>query len=201
MLSYPLNVATISAKPGAAWSQDERTTVIVWLNVPPQRDRLVRFARRYLGEHAEDAWEEFQVEEIHRTISSYDPTRGPLDWWLLLRLGQFSIWQIRAARRRKEVPLETGANGPGEVIELDIVRSSAETEVQLVNRIDIQRLRPALEKCLTALPKRYQDVVVKRIFEDMSDLDIARVLKIAEGNVRIRRFRAMRLLRGCLSRP
>jgi len=201
MLPYPLHVATISAKPGAAWSQEERTTVIVWLNVPPQRDHLVSFARRYLGAHAEDAWEEFQVEELHRTITSYDPSRGPLHQWLLLRLGQFSIWQIRAARRRKEVPIESETDGPGEVIELDILGSIAETELAIVNRLDVQRLRPALEKCLNALPRRYLDVIVMRIFEDMSDLDISQELGITEGNVRALRFRGMRLLRGCLPRP
>jgi RNA polymerase sigma factor (sigma-70 family) len=201
MLSYPLHVETISAKPGLAWSQKERTAVIVWLNVPPQRGRLIGFARKYVGAHAEDAWEEFQIEELHRTISTYDPSRGPLDRWLLLRLGQFSIRQIRAARRRPEAPIARESNVPGEVIELDILDSNAQTELTIVNRLDLQRLRPALENCLNALPKQYLDVIVMRFFEDKSDRDISQELGISEGNVRALRFRGMRHLQGCLPRP
>ncbi len=62
----PENIKIIFGKPGLDWSDGDRYHVSRWLNEPPQRRKLLSFAKRRLGynstpEDAADVWQDFNI--------------------------------------------------------------------------------------------------------------------------------------------
>lgn len=52
-----------------------------------------------------------------------------------------------------------------------------------------------LQKALASLPDNLREVVILRFFEEMSAVQVAEVMNINEGNVRVLQFRALKKLK------
>lgn len=61
----------------------------------------------------------------------------------------------------------------------------------LSNQEEVNKLRSALLK----LPDNLREVVILRFFENLPVLQVGKILKVSEGNVRILQFRALKKLK------
>jgi RNA polymerase sigma factor (sigma-70 family) len=196
------DIERILDKPGAVWLDQERVRVETWLNVPPQLGMLLRYVLRHLGRgataaDAEDAWQQFCLDELDDVIVRSDPARGlRLQAYLLMCLRQFS-WR-RGARLRvvsqAEAPIERAVHD-GESRELDIVAPGDDPEKKAVVSEAHERLR----RCIATLKPQYRDVVVRHHLQEDTVVAIADALGIGESLVKIRLLRGRRQLKQCLS--
>lgn len=63
-------------------------------------------------------------------------------------------------------------------------------ETELLKQDSIKKAKEALQQ----LPKKFRDVLVLKEYADMNYKEIAKVLKITQGNVKVRVFRAREML-------
>src|SRR5258708_40345622 len=198
----PPRIANI-LESGTHWTPDARDDVRVWLNEKPQLGELERHCQKHLGhgathEDAKDAWKDFDANHLGRNIDVYDPGRGlRFQGWLLLLLAQFCWREGAKLRRRAAEPLERN-NTAGEAVQLDVSDPSTETELDLVNQLDLDRGRPRLQRCLGSLKPLEREVIVLTYFGERSDNEISQRLGITLVHVRVIRFRALQRLRRCI---
>lgn len=102
----------------------------------------------------------------------------------------FSAWLFRIARNQV-IDSYRGAQ-PVEEIAADI------SDPDLLNRADSSIKQEetiiAVREAINRLPKRYQEVLTLSFMADLPHSEIARILRISEGTVRIVKFRALKKL-------
>ena len=143
--------------------------------------QMLGLATRILGNRrdGEDLVHDVFLEAWQRA-RSYDPARGSVRAWLLLRVRSRAIDRARAlASARRFAMVETAAGSD----------TRAEPEPGLGG--DRERARAALE----ALPEAQRRVVELCYFEGCSGRDVAERLGIPIGTVKSRLFAAMKGLR------
>ena len=102
----------------------------------------------------------------------------------------FAAWLFRIARH-SVIDVYRSQHGVEEVSETLVdpdVLNRADTAVRR-NEV-LQGVRDAVKK----LPKRYQDVLLLSFVSDLPTSEVARVLRMTEGGVRILKMRALRKL-------
>ena len=143
----------------------------------PQVYRYAAF--RLPAEVAEDtvadifvkAWEKLHQYKVHRNI--------PFAAWLF-RIARYSVIDVyRSQRGFEEVP---------ESLEDQDIFNRAESAVV---RKDLLRI---VREAVAKLPRRYREVLVLTFVGELSNAEVARVLHLTEGAVRILKMRALRKL-------
>lgn len=119
------------------------------------------------------------LESVHR----YDPAYESARPWLL----GIATTQLRAHRRAEARHLDTVARGAGqaEMVHDDHAGRTAE-------RVDAAARSPDLAAALAGLRAEERDVLLLTAWEDLTPVEIARVLGIREGTARTRLHRARR---------
>src|SRR3989338_697598 len=91
--------------------------------------------------------------------------------------------------------------GEGKIISLEetiIVEDETIGEEELADNIDlnldIEKIKMALEK----LPRSYQDVIIMKFMEELTNKEIAEILEKEEGHIRVLAHRALKQLRSLL---
>jgi RNA polymerase sigma-70 factor, ECF subfamily len=137
--------------------------------------RIVR-ARR----EAEDLLHDVFLE-LWRHAGDYQPERGSVKSWMLLRMRSRCLDRVRSHGYSRVVALEAepGQRGAGGVAELD------------ERRLDGNKLRGLIER----LPPGQRDVLALGYFEGLSFSEIATQLDIPIGTVKSRVSAAMQTLR------
>lgn len=145
------------------------------------------FALRTLGSRrdAEDLVHDLFLE-IWRRARDYDPERGSVRQWLLLRARSRALDRLRRTRRAGRAALHATEQRElwASVIDPDVVRDSA-----------------WLRGSLQALPDSQRAVVELSYFGGFSSAEIARELAIPVGTVKSRMARALAQLRLRLRPP
>ncbi len=102
----------------------------------------------------------------------------------------FAAWLFRIARH-SVIDVYRTHHGIEEV-------SEALADPDILNRADTATHRNetliSVRKALSKLPKRYQDVLLLSFVSDLPTHEVARVLRMTEGGVRILKMRALRKL-------
>lgn len=121
------------------------------------------------------AWEKLHTYKIQKNV--------PFGAWLF-RIARYSVIDMyRSQRGFDEVP-DTLAD----------TDSLNRTEHRLEQRDTLRLVRQALDQ----LPKRYRDVLLLTYVSELPYSEVARVLRISEGGVRILKMRALRKLEAIL---
>ncbi len=106
----------------------------------------------------------------------------------------FAAWLFRIARHGV-IDVYRSQRGVEEV-------SDALADPDMLNRADTATRRnevlKAVRSAVGQLPKRYQDVLLLSYVGDLPTSEVARVLRMTEGGVRILKMRALRKLEGYL---
>lgn len=143
--------------------------------------RYVRF--RLPAEIAEDTtadifvrvWEKLHKYKSHRSV--------PFGAWVFRIARHMVIDAYRAHRVTDAIP--------DELVDPDLL-NRAETRTE---RADLLRIvRGALDQ----LPRRYREVLLLTFVAELPHSEVARVLRMTEGGVRILKMRALRKLEGLL---
>lgn len=121
------------------------------------------------------AWEKLHTYKIQRGV--------PFGAWIF-RIARHAVIDVyRSQRGFEEVP-ET-------VPDTDVLNRA---EARLERRDTLRMVRTALDQ----LPRRYRDILVLTYVSELPYSEVARVLRISEGGVRILKMRALRKLEGLL---
>jgi RNA polymerase sigma-70 factor, ECF subfamily len=143
---------------------------------------MLALAQRMLGgaREAEDLVHDVFLEAWHRA-RHYDPARGSVRTWLMLRVRSRALDRLRSSKRQTWVVLDE--NAPQE-------RTTSEDEVSA--RARDQR---ALHGVLRELPRDQRTVLELGYFAGYSCAEIASELSIPLGTVKSRMSRAILALR------
>ncbi|MEW6213234.1 MAG: sigma-70 family RNA polymerase sigma factor [Acidobacteriota bacterium] len=198
MLVPTPEVERIIIKPGREWTEDER--IVEWLNTSPQREVMVIFCHRHLGqaaqlEDAEDVWGDFNVTQLNSVIDRYDPKKGSFIGYLLVSLQRFCWRRGDKIRKRAgvEIHLQPVTSNSGIQLEFE-----AASDIDIEEQAGQKELLRILVDCFNSLPEKHRDVLYRRIWQEKSYKEIAEELGITEGHARIIQLRGLGKLAVCL---
>lgn len=144
-------------------------------------DRIYRYVfYRVKSEDSEDlvemvfvkAWENIrQYKRANRTFSA----------WIFRIAHNLVVDYYRAAKDTVE--------------ELDFQYADHKTEANPVKLAELSLTQETLKRAISKLKKQYQDIVVLKFVNDLSNKEIADLLGKNEGTLRILQFRALRALK------
>lgn len=130
-------------------------------------------------EDAEDALQEVFLQ-VHRSLSTYDPSRGAVTTWLH-RITVNHCLSRRRKLRPSQSPLEEVFSDDGPV-------DPASPVVRLEEEEDVHR-------AIGLLSEKLRAVVVLRHYWELSYVEIAQILEIPVGTVKSRLDLALKTLR------
>ena len=159
--------------------------------------KMVNIAYRMIGSY-EDACEVVQDAFVsaHRSIQKFQ-ARSSFATWLcaiVMNLSRNRLKQVKM-RQQHEVfsvddPLmyDMGRNRP----------DPPSGEPSALEQLETQSVRVKVQKCIEGLEDDFREVVVLRDMQSFSYGEISDMLKIPEGTVKSRLFRARHALKDCL---
>jgi RNA polymerase sigma-70 factor (ECF subfamily) len=143
----------------------------------PQIYRYTAF--RVSAEEAEDLVADVFVKAWEK-LHQYKPQNGvPFGAWLFRIARHVIIDNYRKDRDTEEVPED--------LIDHDVL-NRAETHTHTGDLLRVMR------EAMDRLPRRYREILLLSYVAELPHSEVARVLKMTEGGVRILKFRALRKL-------
>lgn len=148
-------------------------------------DKIYRFLYWQTREQA--VAEDLTGEAFSRAWRKWDSYRGGSMQAWLFQIARNLLIDYR--RKKRELPLED----EGAIIG-SLQQDSLAAQHQRADEIW------QMHKAIDQLPDNLRGVTVLRFIEELSVREVAEVLGLSEGNVRVLQFRALRQLRGILQR-
>ena len=143
-------------------------------------------ARRMLGEAGAEDLVQDVFMEVWRRADTFDPSRGTVRTWILVRLRSRALDKLRSAPVRREVPTE-------DVAPHRAAPSSDDPALAPDRR--------AVREALASLPDDQRSVLELAYFYGMSSSEIAEHMGSPIGTVKSRTAAAMNKLRSVLQIP
>jgi RNA polymerase sigma-70 factor (ECF subfamily) len=122
------------------------------------------------------------------------PWLRQLAWERLVKLHQR---HLRTQKRRVTREERAFPGLPDESVQ-ELARRLVSPGTSPSNRLVREELRHRVREALSRLPERDREVLVLRYLEQLSTAEVAAVLEITEGAVKVRHLRALARLRGLL---
>lgn len=147
-------------------------------------NRIYRYCRFNLGsdEEAQDVAQETFLK-AWRSLSGFSIYDGGSIQAFLFRIARNTI--IDLSRKKKEFPLDLALE----------VESDDDFEAEVDKKGDIKMIQEALSK----LNEEDKQIVVLKYFEEMSGAEIAKVMNVNEGALRVRLHRILKKLKEIIS--
>jgi len=95
---------------------------------------------------------------------------------------------------------ESSSNNPVECAEDVLSNEYKSSEIPIVERLERKELQENVQKCIDLLDEEYKEVLVLRDMQGFSYDEIRDMLKIPEGTVKSRLFRARDAMKKCLKK-
>ena len=133
---------------------------------------------------AEDLTSEI-VERALTYLASYDPAKGAFSTWIFRIAHNTYVNHVKRRQRRARHQVDLG-----ERLE-DLVTNSPNPEQMVVDKDEKARLLV----CMNTLPERQQEILTLRFAGQLTNREIAGVLKMNERTVSVYILRALRKLR------
>lgn len=146
-------------------------------------DKIYRFL--YWQTRDQALAEDLTGEAFSRAWRRWDSYRGGSMQAWLFQIARNLLIDYR--RKKKEVPLDDSGAIIGSLEQESLAAKHARAD-------EIWRMHKAIDQ----LPDNLRGVTVLRFIEELSVREVAEVLGLSEGNVRVLQFRALRQLRGAL---
>jgi RNA polymerase sigma-70 factor (ECF subfamily) len=161
--------------------------------------RMINIAFRITGDY-EDACEVTQDAFVaaYRGIDSF---RGEsrFSTWLTsvtLNLSRNRLQQAQSKRHNEIISLDAQVNGEDCAHHLERPSSAPSALEQL----ELRAVHEKLQECIKALSVNFRETMVLRDMQDYSYDEICAILKVREGTVKSRLFRAREMVKDCLKR-
>jgi RNA polymerase sigma-70 factor (ECF subfamily) len=160
---------------------------------------MLNLAYRLLG-NLEEACEVVQDAFVaaHRGLPGFRGEARFSTWLAAITLNQARNRLARTARRRRNEAFSLDEPLAG--TEGRVLPDPASPAPSALEDLETRALRRQLEACIRALPLEYREALVMRDLQDRSYLDIGLILKVQEGTVKSRIFRARESVKTCLRR-
>lgn len=136
---------------------------------------------RVKDEEAEDLVETVFLK-VWENIRQYKPGKKSFSAWIFRIAHNLVVDHYRASSNETRV-------------ELDENLPSHERQHNPISVAENVLHQHNLKKALKGLSKKYQDVIVYKFINELSNEEIARIMNKTEGSIRILQFRALKALR------
>lgn len=145
----------------------------------------------------EDCVSRFIIEEAWNIILKYNPLRASFKTFFVFCLRRFAVNEAMKIYERvsREISI-TGGGHPEDGEEVNIVLVDNRPENNLDEVVYLKEIEDKLKRCIKNLRPIYRDVLMMDEAK-MSYREMAESLKISEGTVRVRLFRARDILKHC----
>ena len=113
---------------------------------------------------------------------------------IVVNLARNRLQQFQQRERREAYSLDAALPGS----DSDMVPDPPSDAPSVLQLLEEAELRRALQRCIEALTPEYREVLVLRDMQDMSYDEVGSVLKVREGTVKSRLFRARDAVKDCV---
>lgn len=198
-MSDPLNSSTDEdAGLVASWRRGELSSFEAL--VTKYQKRMLNIVFRITGDY-EDACEVTQDAFLaaFRSIGSFRGESRFSTWLtsIAVNLSRNRLQQAQAKRRHEAYSLDGGAPAGGSCDPGGERPCPAPSALERLERLD---LHEKLQGCIKALSVEFREAIVLRDLQDFSYGEMCAIIKVREGTVKSRLFRARELVKDCLKR-
>ena len=167
--------------------------------VRKHQKRMLNIAYRMIGNY-EDACEIVQDAFVsaYKGIKDFEE-KSRFSTWLytiVLNLSRNRLKQLKIRSYREEFSL----NDPVITDDSQINKEPASGETTILERLERRDVQQKVQGCINSLDNEFREVLILRDIHGFSYDEISNMLKIPEGTVKSRIFRARDILRDCLKR-
>jgi RNA polymerase sigma-70 factor (ECF subfamily) len=158
--------------------------------------RLLVVARQVVGseEDAHDALQDGFITAF-RAIDRFEG-KSKLSTWLHRIVVNAALMRLRSKRRKREQPIDDLLPTFSEDGHEN--RPTTEWNQSALAGIQRKETQAAVRACIDQLPDDYRTVLLLRDIEELDTAEVARLLEITEGNVKVRLHRARQALKSLL---
>lgn len=191
MINATPSASSSSCQPGAVSGLSGLISTVLWGDLLPHRDYLIRFAKRKLHDPslAEDL-----VHDVFEAVATGRASfggRSALRSWLTAVLKNKIVDLVRQRSGTESLDGMDGDEGPAFSIEC----SQPRPDEVLQQRETVRHVLASIAK----LPKSLRDAIELRVLQDQTAQEVCETLAITENNLFQRMFRARQTLAANLS--
>jgi RNA polymerase sigma-70 factor (ECF subfamily) len=166
--------------------------------VRKHQKKMLNIAYRMVGNY-EDACEIVQDAFVsaYRAIKNFEENARFSTWLctIVINLSKNRLKQMKAQHSREEsiddpIPTDDGS----------IKVEPASNEPSALERLEQRESRQKIQGCIDSLDSEFKEVIILRDIQGFSYNEICDMLKIAEGTVKSRLFRARDSVKNCLKK-
>jgi RNA polymerase sigma-70 factor (ECF subfamily) len=165
--------------------------------VHSHQKKMINIAYRMIGNY-EDACEVVQDAFVsaYRSIQKFQEKSSFATWLcaIVMNLSRNRLKQIRTRQHHEPFSVDDPVISETGKIKAD----PPSREPSVLERIEIRDIRLQIQGCIEGLETEFREVVVLRDIQSFSYGEISDMLKIPEGTVKSRLFRAREALKDCL---
>jgi RNA polymerase sigma-70 factor (ECF subfamily) len=167
--------------------------------VRKHQKRMLNIAYRMLGNY-EEACEIVQDAffSAYRGIKDFEE-KAKFSTWLytiVVNLSKNRLKQLNVQGYREEFSLDDPVlTGNGQI---KVEHTSGETSI--LERLERKEIQQKVQECMNSLDYEYKEILVLRDIQGFSYDEMGDMLKIPEGTIKSRLFRARNALKDCLKK-
>jgi RNA polymerase sigma-70 factor (ECF subfamily) len=167
--------------------------------VRKHQKRMLNIAFRLIDDY-EEACEVVQDAFVsaYKNIATFRGESKFTTWLttITLNLSKNRLKQMKSRQSREAYSIDE----PVRTEEGQMVIDPPSNEPSVLDRLEKRDIRNRVKDCITALDPEFREVLVLRDLQDFSYDEIAGMLRMREGTVKSRLFRAREMVKDCLKR-
>jgi RNA polymerase sigma-70 factor (ECF subfamily) len=161
--------------------------------------KMLNIAYRMIGDY-DDACEVVQDAFVaaHKNIRMFRGDARFTTWLttITLNLSKNRLKQVRSRQSHEAYSL----NDPVQTDEGTMTVDPPSKEPSVLDRMETRDIRTRVQECIKALDADFREVIVLRDMQEFSYEEIGHMLKVREGTVKSRLFRARDMVKDCLKK-
>ncbi len=167
--------------------------------VAKYQKRMLNVAYRITGSY-EDACEVVQDAFLsgYRNLGSFKGASRFSTWLcsIVINLSKNRVARMKSESRHELYSLDD----PVETDEGPLRREIASSDPPVISRLEKEEVQRKVQDCIGGLEHEFREVIVLRDIQGFSYGEMAEMLRIAEGTVKSRLFRARNAVKDCLKK-
>ncbi len=168
--------------------------------VKKYQKRMFNIAYRMISNY-DDACEVVQdaFVSVYKSIHNFKE-KARFSTWLctiVMNLSRNRLKQLQVQSYREEFSIDDPVYTDASMMKVESVSG----EPSILEKLEREDIQQKIQECISSLDSEYKEVIILRDIQDFSYYEISDMLKIPEGTVKSRLFRARSALKDCLKRP
>ena len=161
--------------------------------------KMINISYRISGSH-EDSLEIVQDAFVsaYRNLKSFRGQSRFLTWLtaITINLSKNRLKQLKARNAHEPVSIDD----PIRTEDGQMAADPPSNEPTVLDRMEKQDVQRTVQDCIEALEPDFREVIILRDMQDFSYDEISTMLKVREGTIKSRLFRAREAVKDCLKR-